>query len=66
MSAPVSRVYILCFVRPYWHARHYIVFVADGDTPRRVRQHLAGQGSPLGRRGGGGRHRRRAHARRPR
>jgi hypothetical protein len=28
-------------------ARHYVGFAADGDAVRRLREHLAGQGSPL-------------------
>ena len=38
---------MLCFARPYWHARHYVGIALDGDVQRRFAAHLAGQGSPL-------------------
>ena len=47
MTAQAPRVYLLCFARPYWHARHYIGVALDGDVQRRFAEHLAGQGSPL-------------------
>jgi hypothetical protein len=40
-------VYVLCFARPYWHARHYVGIAEDGDAQRRLAEHLAGHGSPL-------------------
>lgn len=47
MTAQASRVYLLCFGRPYHHARHYVGIALDGDVQRRVAEHLAGQGSSV-------------------
>jgi predicted GIY-YIG superfamily endonuclease len=38
-------VYLLHFSRPHHHARHYLGYAEN--VPRRVRQHRAGQASPL-------------------
>src|SRR5438270_7808545 len=43
----VGSVYLLCFDRPYHHARHYVGWTIDTDPARRFAEHLAGQGSPL-------------------
>lgn len=40
-------IYILCFERPFKHARHYVGFTKRNDVAERVEQHLKGQGSPL-------------------
>jgi len=45
MSGP--RCYVLHIDPPYFHAKHYTGIAIDGDVPRRFRQHISGQGSPL-------------------
>jgi hypothetical protein len=38
-------VYLICFERPYRHARHYLGWT--NDLEHRMEKHLRGQGSPL-------------------
>lgn len=38
-------VYLICFARPYHHARHYLG--TTKDLKSRLATHLAGRGSPL-------------------
>jgi len=45
MSGP--RCYLFHLEPPYHHARHYVGIALDGNVPRRLRQHISGQGSPL-------------------
>jgi len=45
MSGP--RCYLLHLDPPLVHARHYAGIALDGNVPRRVREHITGQGSPL-------------------
>jgi predicted GIY-YIG superfamily endonuclease len=40
-------IYILHFDTPYYHARHYIGYCADGTLEQRLARHRAGLGSRL-------------------
>src|SRR6185437_732275 len=40
-------IYIIHFDSPYYHARHYIGFCAEGNLEQRLAQHRAGCGSRL-------------------
>lgn len=53
VSDPVGTIYVLHFVKPYRHARHYVGFTEDADAARRVREHVeakrdGGGASPSG------------------
>ena len=40
-------IYILHFDTPYYHARYYVGYCADGTLEQRLARHRAGQGSRL-------------------
>jgi hypothetical protein len=40
-------IYILHFDEPYFHARHYVGYCAEGKLEQRLARHRAGQGSRL-------------------
>ena len=40
-------IYIIHFEEPYYHARHYVGYCADGMLQQRLERHRAGQGSRL-------------------
>lgn len=40
-------IYIIHFDTPYYHARHYVGFCADGSLEQRLARHRAGSGSRL-------------------
>ena len=42
---PQGTVYLLCFHRPYYHARHYLGWTQD--LPTRLATHTTGHGSRL-------------------
>ena len=43
----VTMIYIIHFDRPYYHARHYVGFCADGKLEERLSRHRKGRGSRL-------------------
>lgn len=40
-------IYLLCFERPYKHARHYLGFAASPTPDERIAEHRAGTGARL-------------------
>ncbi len=40
-------VYLLCFDKPYKHARHYIGFCENGNVEKRINRHYKGNSSRL-------------------
>ena len=40
-------IYLLCFERPYKHARHYLGFAAAPTPDERIAEHRAGTGARL-------------------
>jgi hypothetical protein len=40
-------IYIIRFKKPYYHARHYVGYCAEGALEERLTRHRAGQGSRL-------------------
>lgn len=40
-------IYLLCFERPYKHARHYLGFAAAPTPDERIQEHRDGTGSRL-------------------
>jgi predicted GIY-YIG superfamily endonuclease len=43
----VGCIYLLCFDRPYKHARHYLGFAAAATPDERIAEHRAGTGARL-------------------
>lgn len=47
MSNATGIVYLICFEKPYKHAKHYIGFCEDGNLEQRLKRHKQGNGARL-------------------
>lgn len=40
-------IYLLCFDKPYKHAKHYLGWCEDKEFPNRLEKHIKGNGARL-------------------
>ena len=45
MTSKIGIIYLICFDKPYHHARHYLGFTTD--LQKRIDKHMSGEGSKL-------------------